>query len=440
MKKFVFKEKVIALLLAIALVSVGLLLFFRSDSCAPVDPAELESADYWISQLKNADKVLMTSDEIKKYNDDAMAFFGGAPKSGYYNMFDYESWIYKEHDSDEVQEWIDQNTSYVIKEGKCGLYINGEPVSDKQAEDYLNATKVVSKNGKITPGLAIANKNSNVLDLPTTDELNTKSGIDNQLQETLVKKNDPVVVLGNNRDNDWSYIVCKDYMGWVETSNLDYFENVQEMQKYFSQDYLTVVRDYKDESTGETILLGTRFYGEDETGNENLVKGNMEFTRRRVIELAFTMLNDKYGWGGKDGLRDCSLFLRDIYSCFGLNVPRNTGLQSMCPGVKNIKEIEGYNEKEKEIRKLSAGDYLVIRGHSMMYLGETNDKHYVISLLGSYVPEEVTEDFANNIVTVYKCQVNSLDVHRANGNTWMEEVNYINNWNYPPKDDNCKNQ
>jgi hypothetical protein len=77
--------------------------------------------------------------------------------------------------------------------------------------------------------------------------------------------------------------------------------------------------------------------------------------------------------------------------------------------------------KEERIKFLEAlpfGTILYFSGHEMMYLGERNGKYYVISSVGTIMQPEnpsVRQRIRSTIV-------NTLDVKRANGNTWFDEL------------------
>ena len=169
------------------------------------------------------------------------------------------------------------------------------------------------------------------------------------------------------------------------------------------------------------ILTGT-------IDSKNAHIGYLPLTRRNILKLAFSVWGDEYGWGGRDGLRDCSSYIRDIFLCMGYTLPRNSNFQMKIEDGVNIEDIRGYDNKKAAISILEPGDILDIGGHVMFYLGEYEGKTYIISMLSSYVPEDVTSDYDKCSIKMAKLYINSLDVHRKNGNTWMEELKSYIHW------------
>ena len=116
------------------------------------------------------------------------------------------------------------------------------------------------------------------------------------------------------------------------------------------------------------------------------------------------------------------MYIKDIYNCFGFQLPRNSRIQMNIPEMNVKTESMSVTEKEAILEETNPGAIMGISGHVMLYLGKDNGQHYVISMLGSYIPETVTENFAEHIVSAQKVTVNTLDVKRKNGNTWLQEI------------------
>ena len=145
--------------------------------------------------------------------------------------------------------------------------------------------------------------------------------------------------------------------------------------------------------------------------------GYLHLTTGQLLRQAFKCLGDRYGWGGMLESRDCSSYIREIYRCFGLILPRNTTEQVQMP-VRNI-DLAGRSCAEKELilKQLEPGTLLYFPGHVMMYLGYENDNFYVINDVSRLVKENGTTP-----VRVRSVIVNTLSVRRPNLRTWMEEL------------------
>ncbi len=99
-------------------------------------------------------------------------------------------------------------------------------------------------------------------------------------------------------------------------------------------------------------------------------------SRRDVIESAFAMLDDPYGWGGNGGGRDCSRFLMDIFGGFGIGLPRHSARQALA-GTFSVDVSSVTSERDKLLLLDEAARRGVVLmhfpGHIMLYLGQTED-------------------------------------------------------------------
>ena len=95
-------------------------------------------------------------------------------------------------------------------------------------------------------------------------------------------------------------------------------------------------------------------------------------TRRAVLESAFALEGQPYGWGGREGQRDCSRFLLDVFADFGLSLPRHSSRQAMA-GTFVIETGEA-TRREKAMLLETANEAGIVLlhfpGHIAMYLGE----------------------------------------------------------------------
>ncbi len=145
--------------------------------------------------------------------------------------------------------------------------------------------------------------------------------------------------------------------------------------------------------------------------------GYLNLTTGRILRQAFKCLGDRYGWGGMLESRDCSSYIREIYRCFGLILPRNTTEQVQMPVRKIDLAGRSCSEKELILKQLEPGTLLYFPGHVMMYLGYENGNFYVINDVSRLVRENETTP-----VRVRSVIVNTLAIRRPNLRTWMEEL------------------
>lgn len=413
-----------------------------------------DSPDYWIEKTQNADAVLMSETEIKALNDAMMSQWGTDWYSGYYDVLTVPKTIDK--------EWLATRICYLELRNKT-LYKDGETVTTEQWDTYYGNLNLEGIDSDVA--YAVVVENTAAYDLPTVDVLASSAtvGASNTLQQTTLKMNEPVVVLHESSDGEWLYVVANEYIGWVQEAACAYCEDYAQWEAYVewenAQDnhgFLMVCKDTVLDATKQTLYMGTKLWlakdGESLDSNEtesydyviripqkdaeglltyayagvkkgeDFSEGYLPYTRENIVKLAFQELGESYGWGGANGDRDCSMYIKDIYTCFGIKMPRNSRLQMAVPAYGE--SLAGKTESDIMARMENAamGDVLGISGHVMLYLGKVNGQHYVISMLSSYVPETVTENFGDYVEAVNKVQVNTLDVRRRNGNTWLQEL------------------
>lgn len=149
--------------------------------------------------------------------------------------------------------------------------------------------------------------------------------------------------------------------------------------------------------------------------------GYPDMTKRNLLKISLSALGNRYGWGGMLGAFDCSLYTRDIYRCFGFNIPRNTTWQQKIPG--KATDLSGMTSEEKAnyINSLTCGTMLYIPGHVFIYLGSVNNIPYVISASGSLV-DSVSADDNLEVLNTNTVIINPITVRRKNGTTWLDNT------------------
>ena len=152
--------------------------------------------------------------------------------------------------------------------------------------------------------------------------------------------------------------------------------------------------------------------------HKKVYAGYLPLTKANISKVVFSALGNTYGWGGSLNSDDCSGYMRNVYKCFGMELARNTTWQTSMPMAKMDMQYMPKEERIKFLDALPFGTILYFDGHEMMYLGSHNGKYYVISAVGSIMQPENPSVRQRIRSTV----INTLEVKRANGNTWFDEL------------------
>lgn len=318
----------------------------------------------------------------------------------------------------------------------------------------------------------ICTERTDVRSYPTMQILTDEAGdVDfDYFQNSALRVNEPVVIKGRSADGLWYLVktICCD--GWVRASDIAVCSSKEEWQSAFQipDDHLIVVTGgklYLEKSNrnpdiaGKMLTMGTTLRRADSweytpavtnraavnnyavwmplraadgtyqkkvvliSQHDPVSAGYLPLTTQNVLNVAFTMLGDAYGWGAMLDSADCSSYIRDIYKCFGIELPRNTTWQASMPAVKCDlsplpQDASGDPAKKALLDTLPAGSALYFSGHAMMYLGRVGDEYYVISSVSSMADPET-----GKYLRVRGVVVNSLSAKRLSGKTWLNCIN-----------------
>ena len=149
-----------------------------------------------------------------------------------------------------------------------------------------------------------------------------------------------------------------------------------------------------------------------------VIIGYLPLTEENIAMVMLNNLGDAYGWGGMMDVEDCSGLIRTVYACFGLEIGRNGNWQWNM----NMEKIDMANmsveEKRLILDEMPMGSALCFPGHEVMYLGKVDGKYYVVSTVSSIMSPDTGKRLRTRDV-----MINTLDVKRANGQTWLQALN-----------------
>lgn len=416
---------------------------------------EMYAPDFWIG--KNFDKEIMTKEQVQAYDY-------SIKHTETFKVFDLDEHP-QQLTGDELKARIN---AYIIPVEKRYTGSDGKTPVTKEYYNRLTANRNmggIDKVNEVEYGIITAE--TALRDFPGAEPSYDEEG---NLEFDLFFENrmkvwERCLILHTSADGKWYFIQCMSFRGWINAEHAAKCDR-QTWQKYKNMDFVVVTGNrvlldeelYDADISRKEMLMGTRIpllkgieevnnvstassytvllpvRGDDgnlieKTGripkNADVTEGYLPMTRENMIRQSFKMLGERYGWGGSHYARDCSAFIRDIYFCFGVEIPKNSAGQGAMPANKKF-NVAGMDvlQKEKLIKSQHPGAVLEMQGHVMLYLGEFNGKAYVIHDV--YAFGESGKDGSEGRKNINCVTVSDLYVTRKDGSTFLENIRNIN--------------
>lgn len=223
------------------------------------------------------------------------------------------------------------------------------------------------------------------------------------MQNSVLWTGTPVLVMHRSRDKAWLLVQTAWVSGWVRAQDVAWVSS--EQQELIQQSPLLAVSKDKVSLTDSRgtfhsrAHIGTLLAVENETrsgfqvmlparGADGYLQIRSGFVSGRdarwfpispgpeeVASLAAEMMDQIYGWGGLHSRRDCSASIRDLFTPFGLWLPRNSSQQAE---TGQVIDLSGLPAAEKEELIIEHGEpfftLLWKPGHIMLYIGQYQDR------------------------------------------------------------------
>lgn len=429
--------------------------------------AAMCNPDYWKSIAKDPDKILMDTNQIALYNQLAM----GSEDANMHDILNMDEL----YDATSLASGLAKDAKEFAK-NKSYLYINTQQVV---REDYTSAIasyiEATGYHGIVAPQYAVAVKRTEINSLPTNAYVGySATDFDEEACLGILNVNEPFVIkqLCAVAGELFYFGYSNNVSGWVNANDLAVCANKNEWLNAWQtsltgKDFVVINESsitldkeaYLPYMSGVKLSLGTilKLVPEKDTPNtlaerapwhnyvvyiptrdengrykkemalisqrHNVSVGFLPLTQSNLLDIMFSCLGDRYGWGGSLDSFDCSLYTRTVYRCFGIEMPRNTSWQTKVPGTCIDAASAPDELKISYLKDLPAGTLLYFPGHTMIYLGNVDGTPYCISALGSVV--ESTGDI--KVRSVYSVAITPLDVRRKSGLTWINCINSIVN-------------
>ncbi|HCO70367.1 MAG TPA: cell wall hydrolase [Mesotoga infera] len=430
--------------------------FERYTVCPENVSREMQQSAFWCGKMTDPDEEWLSKDEIVAFNESVISRAEHTGYSAYANKLEkFPSSL----EFDEVRAMINDSFPEFFMQTPL-LSGEGEEVPSGIRGDIVdNATAILSQDMAVKFG--IVTRRTHLRALPT-DFISCDEYIDNdRLQLTSISLGTPFAVLARSRDTSWLFIQTPGYRGWLKTNDSAVTESRLSVQNFYrSSNFLLATGSrveiepdpFESNSSGLFLQMGDKLPLEDPEESENLhaqgpfgcftVKvpvrkrlgsldfrkglvrmsedariGNLKLTGGEIVNQAFKMLGERYGWGGLYNRRDCSRFVQDIFASFGLVLPRDAWAQEKL-GSKDRILFEGNSEERKiQLRSLKPGNPLYMPGHTLIYLGEDNGSFFAIHDGAGY------KDSKGKKTSVHGVFVVDLSVSTLNGDkSYLEQL------------------
>ena len=223
------------------------------------------------------------------------------------------------------------------------------------------------------------------------------------LQNSAIHANKPLLATHYSKDKAWVHIFSSFAYGWVKVNEIVFLEKkYTDLWQKAEQILITKENEPIYSSSGEFLFkskIGMMFALIDEDESEYTVltvssyknrqplflkskiskrsahKGILLLSTKNINIIVDEMMKSNYGWGGMYGQRDCSSTLRDLYTPFGIWLPRNSYQQSK---VGDVLSLEGLSDEEKiatiKEKAIPFKTLLYKKGHIVLYVGIFNDE------------------------------------------------------------------
>ncbi|MDD5013862.1 MAG: SH3 domain-containing protein [Atribacterota bacterium] len=395
--------------------------------CAPKVEGFMLKPEYWIEKIEDAEKLILNDQEIIEFNK--KSFIKMKSKG-------FEEWLY---DLETYPETITRggllhtmktySSEDVFPNKSCyDIHANKIPKTFKKEVLHQANFEAIPDEIRVEWGMLI--KREDVRAFPTdTIFAEEPEGIDFDLfQLTTLPVGSPVAILHQSKNGNWYYIQSRIYKGWVKRKHIALAKNKKEIFDYANSDKFLMVTESRVETEpnpfvreisnilfqmGDKIPLiefdeipesipMNNLHAQSPQGcyvvkipvkdeeahlrfrlaliarSNDVCEGYLPYTRGNIIQQAFKLLGERYGWNGMFKRRDCSQFIMNVYQAMNIIIPGFTRIQEEGIAGESIEFSGSTQRRESLLNKLQPGNPIHLKGHVVMYLGKVGENHYII--------------------------------------------------------------
>lgn len=334
----------------------------------------------------------------------------------------------------------------------AAIYLDGVLREEGDLDHIIDRRNVSAITDPVELKYGVLIKNTAVRTYPSWQKLSaeTEDGAADYFQKSLFLVGEGVAVLHQTEDRIWSFVQGSNASGWVETANIAFCRR-EEMDAFAYSDNFVVVTEDNLLVGSQAFRMGTRLPlsrleseyavvwipASNDNGNlyqtefrvnleGGLHVGNLELNVDNVMKQAYKLINAGYGSGDEDGFFDEGSMLTSIYRCFGIILPRDVDKLIYTGTIVTDISMMEKDEKCAFIIEQGPGCILKMEDHAVLYLGlSAEGKPMILHSVEQYSLDGI------NIADTRKCIVTPLETYTAEGASYLEEYQYLINFNLP---------
>ncbi|MCH4157008.1 MAG: SH3 domain-containing protein [Acidaminococcaceae bacterium] len=433
------------------------LVYVQVAAAGIITEGPLTRADFWVQHNPDGEKLILDAAGIKAYNEQVL-------QSGQHLAVVDLATFPQLLDGAAVKKTL-TNYNYL----RVPLYAHGKLFT---AADQAKL-KALTDPGTIPPVVVtrygVAVQHSSLRNLPREEGLYEEADDHyyDDLQETVVEPGEPVAILHASKDHQYFYVQMYNVRGWLLQKDVALTTREHWLTYVQPDKFIQVVdKDYqvpgpagkvfylmgarmrleKKDNKHYTVLLPYRNqFGRLEEQAVNLPKtaalheGYLPYTANNVVRQAFKFYGNPYGWGGSFRSVDCSSLVGSVYKTMGVILPRNSDQLRRCPLGGRL-DLAGASHEQRQLlyQDLRPGATIHMPGHVMLYLGQVDQKPYVIHAASSYYePGAATGAHATQFklhgqpwhkVYVRKVLVSDLALHGRDGKIFADRATSVRDY------------
>ena len=454
MKQLLFTLVILTLVITVLTSGIYADLYHRAPDVLPGTLQEMRTASYWIKQMENPDEVILSLDEIKRRNEAYQKKmrspdpFKGVSEARMPCPYFYPGLVLYVPDlhsmnpevvADTVKTRIQLQIDY-LKSREWGN-IFAVKYSDREIDTFIEelALDQVKDRIFIQGGITVrTSRLRNVASFATLEVGTGDSGSHrwDRWSIGLLKIGRPVTVLHTSRTGENMLVLSDLGYGWIRSENIAFGDRDKIDEFANAEDFVMCTGDrvqfYSDKNcrySSGWFMMSDRLPIASKS-NPRLVKvpvrkingefttevawltedadvhvGYLSYTRRNIVVTAFRLLDNPYDFTGAWFGRQHETTYRDVFCCFGFNLPYRDALFTFYGDDETVL----LPEEEKEVK------YKAILKHEPFVTLQSCGRHAQL-LLGVYNGEPIVfdqhgygyEDENGTWLEVMRCSIGTL--------------------------------